>query len=159
LSNQYNFSLNANVQPLVNRLCKDAEKLGAHVLHTSDGTKIIDVGVKYPGSVEAAILYAEICMGGLGKVQYLTNQICGLNCDWIKVNTLFPGLVVAASQAAGWIIKGPNGERMIGCGPARSLAQKDNDRFLKGAFYEEPLKETSVLCLQTNTIPSESFQG
>ena len=62
-------SVNALAQPLLARLLAEADALGVAVRRDASGVRIVDAGIEARGSVDAGLLIAEICMGGLGSVR------------------------------------------------------------------------------------------
>ena len=61
-------TLNERQHELCDAMAADADQLGIAVSVLPCGTRIIDCGVKAPGSVEAGRRLAHICLSGLGDV-------------------------------------------------------------------------------------------
>ena len=59
-------NLNERAHELANQMAADADALGIAVSTLDCGTRIIDCGVKAPGSLEAGLQLAGICLSGLG---------------------------------------------------------------------------------------------
>ncbi len=129
-------SINALARPLVQRLIDQAETLSVQVRHQSDGVCIVDAGLAARGSVQAGLLIAEICMGGLGSVNLRAGAAASGWPTWLDVSSAQPVLACLGSQYAGWSLaasKEETGGRKffsLGSGPARALAAKEK-------LYEE----------------------
>ncbi|MDR5817473.1 MULTISPECIES: methenyltetrahydromethanopterin cyclohydrolase [unclassified Caballeronia] len=145
-------SVNASSERLVAQLVDDAARLGVHVARTDGGTVIVDAGVAAPGSAEAGLLIARICMGGLGQVaRRAAFDGAPLWPAFIEVHTSQPVLACLASQYAGWSLSATKeqtgGKKFfsLGSGPARALAGKEalfdelgyRDRHARGALVME----------------------
>jgi methenyltetrahydromethanopterin cyclohydrolase len=126
-------SVNALAEPLVAQLLDNAARLRIGVSRTATGTVIADAGLTAPGGIEAGILIARICMGGLGHVA----RQSALDADplWpsaIDVQTSWPVLACLGSQYAGWSLSATReqtgGKKFfsLGSGPARALAGKES---------------------------------
>ena len=123
-------SVNALARPLVERLLAQADALHLKVSRDATGVCIVDAGLEARGSVEAGMLVAEICMGGLGQVS-LRPGGAETWPTWIEVQSAQPVLACLASQYAGWSLaasKEETGGRKffsLGSGPARALAARE----------------------------------
>jgi methenyltetrahydromethanopterin cyclohydrolase len=125
-------SVNASSERLVTRLIDDAARLGVKVTRTNAGTVIVDAGVEVKGSIEAGVLIARICMGGLGRVtRRMAFEESPLWPVFIEVHTSNPVLACLGSQYAGWSLSATKeqtgGKKFfsLGSGPARALAGKE----------------------------------
>lgn len=77
-----------------------AKKLDIQVVEVGD-TKVLDFAVGRKGSREAGVVLAEICMGGLAKIE-LVEPIGDLELPQVKVQTSMPLKSCIGSQYAGW---------------------------------------------------------
>jgi methenyltetrahydromethanopterin cyclohydrolase len=125
-------SVNALSERLATRLVNDATRLRIAISRTPDGTVIADAGVDAPGGIEAGVLIARLCMGGLGRVA--VRMSLDANPLWpsmIEVHTSSPVLACLGSQYAGWSLSATReqtgGKKFfsLGSGPARALAGKE----------------------------------
>jgi methenyltetrahydromethanopterin cyclohydrolase len=125
-------SVNALSERLASRLVQDAARLRIAVSRTPGGTVIADAGVDATGGVEAGVLIARLCMGGLGRVAVRASLEA--NPAWpsmIEVHTSSPVLACLGSQYAGWSLSATKeqtgGKKFfsLGSGPARALAVKE----------------------------------
>ena len=62
-------TLNERAHELCDAMVADADQLGVAISVLACGTRLIDCGVKAPGSIEAGRRLAEVCLSGLGEVQ------------------------------------------------------------------------------------------
>ena len=120
-------SVNACSAPLVAELVERAATLRVDVDTSADGTRIVDAGIDCPGSTEAGLLIARICLAGLGEVSLGANPVFP---DWpwqVEVRTSQPVLACLLSQYAGWSFRFdvPDKWSALGSGPARALAARE----------------------------------
>lgn len=148
-------SVNERAADIVRRMIADAEPLGLAVTRFSNGATVVDAGVEVPGSLEAGRLFAEVCMGGLGKVRF-----CGLDFDgfWlpgVSVTVSHPPLACVAAQLAGWPIRGGDESahyKAMGSGPARALYGVEE---IFGRLGYRDQADVAVLCLEGPRLPLE----
>jgi methenyltetrahydromethanopterin cyclohydrolase len=129
---QPELSVNALSERLAARLVEDAARLRIAVSRTPDGTVIADAGVEAEGGIEAGVLIARVCMGGLGRVaRRMSLDANPLWPSMIEVHTSTPVLACLGSQYAGWSLSATKeqtgGKKFfsLGSGPARALAGKE----------------------------------
>ena len=79
-------SLNAHVQPWVERLVTDADALRVKVTQDASGARIVDAGIAAEGSIEAGLLVGEICLGGFGSVSARSGAADGWP-TWLEVRS------------------------------------------------------------------------
>jgi methenyltetrahydromethanopterin cyclohydrolase len=121
-------SVNAEAQPLVERLLREAGALGVQVQRDDSGVCIVDGGIGVTGSIAAGVLIGEICMGGFGSVRLRSSEGWP---TWLEVHSAQPVLACLASQYAGWSLSASKEETggkkffALGSGPARALACKE----------------------------------
>jgi methenyltetrahydromethanopterin cyclohydrolase len=145
-------SVNALAERLVARLVDQAARFGVTVTRTEGGSTIVDAGVDAPGGVEAGLLIARICMGGLGRVaRRMSDDAEPFWPSLVEVHTSTPVLACLGSQYAGWSLSASKEETggkkffSLGSGPARALAVKEplfdelgyRDRHDRGALVME----------------------
>ena len=83
-----------------------AERLRIGVDRMAGGTRVVDAGIDHPGSIEAGLLVARICLAGLGEVG-------------LRANPVFPGLALAGGGA-----HQPAGARV----PAEPIRRLESER-------------------------------
>ena len=121
-------SVNSCSAPLVAELIERAEHLRIGVDQMAGGTRVVDAGIDHPGSIEAGLLVARICMAGLGEVGLRANPVFP---DWpwqVEVRTSQPVLACLLSQYAGWSLSVDGPEKKwsaLGSGPGRALAARE----------------------------------
>lgn len=148
-------SVNALARPLVDRLLRDADVLGVKVSRDEAGVCIVDAGIEAPGSVEAGMLVAQICMGGLGHVALSASAQEGWP-RWLEVHSPQPLLACLGSQYAGWSLAASKEETggkkffSLGSGPARALAGKET--LFTDIGYRDHA-DTGVLVMEVDRAP------
>jgi methenyltetrahydromethanopterin cyclohydrolase len=135
---------------IADRMEDDARVLGITVTRLHDGCRLIDAGVEAPGSIEAGRLYAEACLGGLGRVRLGTRSIGPAVLPEARVEVDAPLVACLGSQYAGWKVQA-GGFFAMGSGPARAVrgAEPLYDRW-------PPLRaraDVTVLLLETDRLP------
>jgi methenyltetrahydromethanopterin cyclohydrolase len=125
-------------------------RLGAHTLGC--GARVLDAGVAVPGGLAAGRLLAELCMGGLGHLDFVPLTIGGEAWPGVQVWTDHPAACCMASQYAGWAIA-PEGYFAMGSGPLRARARVEKELFEKLGYAEDAAR--GVLVLETRTLPTD----
>lgn len=121
-------SLNGRAAPLVRALLDDAARLRISAETTPEGAVLVDAGIDCAGGIEAGLKVAEICLAGLGQVQFAPG---GPFEHWpwmLHVHTSDPVLACLGSQLAGWQLsvgEGKSAYYALGSGPGRALARKE----------------------------------
>jgi len=121
-------SVNEQSAALVARLVDDAEELRIGVSRGELGERLIDGGSKTLGGIAAGLRIAEICMGGLGKVEFLPSSVTPRWPWTLVVRSSNPVIACLASQYAGWRLSDESGKKpffALGSGPARALARRE----------------------------------
>ena len=145
-------SVNATAAPLVAELEARADALRVGVTRMDDGTCVVDAGIDNQGGIEAGLLIARICMGGLGHVALGSNPVFP---DWpwqVEVRTSQPVLACLGAQYAGWSLsfETPKKFSALGSGPARALAVRE-------PLFEElgyrDRSDSACLVLETDRHP------
>ena len=150
-------SVNALSERIALRLVNDAARLRIAVSRTPDGTVILDAGIDAMGGVEAGVLIARLCMGGLGRVA--VRMATDANPLWpsmIEVHTSSPVLACLGSQYAGWSLSATKeqtgGKKFfsLGSGPARALAGKET---LFDELGYRDRHDSGALVLEVDRLP------
>src|SRR6266571_8353349 len=97
--------MHAGAARLADALAEPGAALGVEVGRHANGARLIDAGVAVPGSIEAGRLYAECCMGGLGRVTVGPAALGEATILETRVAIDHPLVACMASQYAGWKIK------------------------------------------------------
>ena len=144
--------LNERAWALADRTIRRAAdlQLGVHTLPC--GARVIDAGVNAPGGLEAGLILARLCMGGLGRVRFAPITIDGESWPGVQVWTDHPAVSCMASQYAGWAIT-PEGFFAMGSGPLRAKARVEKELFAKLGYAEDAPR--GVLVLEGRTLPTD----
>lgn len=148
-------SLNERAAAIVRRMVADAESLGLEILRHPSGVTVVDAGVEAIGSFEAGKLFAEVCMGGLGKVAFAELDFDGLRLPGVSVSVSQPPLACIGAQLAGWPIDWEattDRYRAMGSGPARALRREEP--VFDELDYHDPAA-VAVLALEAGCLPPE----
>ena len=130
-----------------------AAEFGIAVHTLSGGARVIDAGVNVSGGLAAGRVLAELCMGGLGHVDFSTLSIGGDTWPGVLVWTDHPAESCMASQYAGWAIN-PEGFFAMGSGPLRAKARVERELFGKLGYEENAAR--GVLVLESRTLPDNA---
>lgn len=146
-------SINALAAPLVENLVEQASQLRIAASRLTNGIRIVDAGIGVTGGIVAGCRVAEICLGGLGRVDFVPTG-AGSAWPWeLCVHTAQPVLACLGSQYAGWSLshgEGKNGFFALGSGPARALAAKE-EVFEELGYHDAA--ESACLVLETDKTP------
>jgi methenyltetrahydromethanopterin cyclohydrolase len=152
-------SVNALSEPLVARLLDEAGRLRVSSTRTEAGTVLVDAGVAAAGGIEAGVLVARICLGGLGDVAVRSSlESSPIWPTMVDVQTSWPVLSCLASQYAGWSLSATKeqtgGKKFfsLGSGPARALAVKE-PLFAELGYRDRHAR--GVLVLEVDRLPPQ----
>ncbi len=148
-------SVNERALTIFQRLADAEEAYGVAVSEYENGVTVLDCGIDAWGSLEAGRLFAEICLGGLGRVQMRELHLDDLVVPGVEVGVSHPLVACMASQYAGWAVKSPKTEDTksyfaMGSGPARALYR--GDPIFSSIDYRDPA-DVAVLTLESRTLP------
>ncbi len=144
--------IHRNADRIAGEMAARAPEIGVAVTALPCGARLIDAGVAAAGSCEAGRLYAEACLGGLGRVAIGPRRLGEATIFEARVAVDAPLQACMGSQYAGWKVQ--HGKFFaMGSGPARAAAAA------------EPLFETwpslrrradrTVLLLETGVLPGD----
>lgn len=144
---------------IVEKMITDSEALGLGVTRLTNGATVIDAGIETQGSLSAGLLFAEACLGGLGKVGltrlgYEIPAVGPQEGFWlpaVSVSVSHPHVACMAAQYAGWAVKHEKFFAM-GSGPARALYAGE-ELFGKLDYKDEA--DVAVLLLEGRKLPDE----
>lgn len=144
--------LNERANTIADSMIHEAERLRIAVTKGPLDCRLIDAGAKVPGSFEAGLRIARICMGGLGKVELIlsASERWPLN---VMVRSSQPVLACLGSQYAGWNLS-EGGYFAMGSGPVRILAGVEP--LFDDLTYRENASH-SVVVLETADPPPEAI--
>lgn len=145
-------NMNERARELADVMADDPAGLRLAVTTLPSGARVIDAGVKVEGGLNAGLLLGEICMGGLGDVEYASLSLGGRNWPGVQVRTDHPAQACMASQYAGWAIQ--TGKYFaMGSGPLRAHARVEKELFEKLHYAEEA--SCGVLVLEGRDLPTD----
>ena len=145
--------LNERAWEIADRLAAQAAAMRVVAQTPPGGARVIDAGIAAPGGYAAGLALAEICMGGLGHVDYTPLVIGGDAWPGVRVWTDHPAVSCMASQYAGWAIQVDKYFAM-GSGPLRAHARVERELFAKLGYAETARR--GVLVLETRSAPTEA---
>ena len=143
--------MNERAWAMAGRYMARAYDLRMGIVTLDGGARVIDAGVNVPGGLEAGLMLAELCMGGLGHVSYAPVTIGGESWSGVQVWTDHPAASCMASQYAGWAIN-PTGFFAMGSGPLRARARVEKELFEKLGYAEDAAR--GVLVLEGRALPT-----
>jgi len=126
--------MNETASEIVESMVDQADVLRVRAYRLPGGARVIDAGVEMEGGFDAGLILSEICMGGLGNVNFTPLQVGNQSYPGLIVWTDHPAVACMASQYAGWAIS-------VG-------------KFFEKLGYEERA-ENGVLVLETRTLPTD----
>jgi methenyltetrahydromethanopterin cyclohydrolase len=144
--------MNDRAWALVDAAAARARELRVDVQTMHSGARVLDAGVHAVGGLAAGRLLAEICMGGLGHVDFVPLTIGDEPLPGVQVWTDHPAEACMASQYAGWAID-PEGFFAMGSGPLRAKARVEKELFGKLGYAEDAAR--GVLVLEGCAVPGE----
>lgn len=145
--------MNDRAYALANKYIARADELRIAVQTLASGARVVDAGVNVPGGFAAGLALAELCMGGLGHIEFTSLTIGGDSWPGVNVWTDHPAESCMASQYAGWAIN-PEGFFAMGSGPLRAKARVEKELFAKLGYAEAATR--GVLVLEGRTLPTDA---
>ena len=142
--------MNDRAWALADAAAARARDLRIEVHTLSDGARVLDAGVTVAGGLGAGRLLVELCMGGLGHIDFVPLTIGDEPLQGVQVWTDHPAEACMASQYAGWAIE-PEGYFAMGSGPLRAKARVEKELFGKLGYAEDASR--GVLVLEGRTLP------
>jgi methenyltetrahydromethanopterin cyclohydrolase len=117
-------SVNSSARVLVEQMIAEAERLRISPATGPRGETLIDAGAAAKGGIEAGLMIAKICLGGLGHIDLTPYSSVPRWPFHLTVRTSDPVIACLASQYAGWSLS--EGDfHALGSGPGRALACKE----------------------------------
>lgn len=145
-------NMNERARELADLMEEEGAGLRVAVSTLPGGARVIDAGVGVDGGFNAGLLLSEICMGGLGDVEYATLSLGGESWAGVQVRTDHPAISCMASQYAGWAISVDKYFAM-GSGPLRAHARVEKELFERLQYAEEAT--AGVLVLEGRALPTD----
>src|SRR6195256_955247 len=145
--------MNERAWLMADRLVGRAADLRIAVHTLANGARVVDAGADVPGGFAAGLALAELCMGGLGHVEFAPLTIGGESWPGVHVWTDHPAESCMASQYAGWAID-PPGFFAMGSGPLRAKARVERELFARLGYAEAATR--GVLVLEGRALPTDA---
>jgi methenyltetrahydromethanopterin cyclohydrolase len=142
-------SMNERAAALVDAMAADADALGVEVHTLDSGARLVDCGAQARGGLQAGLVFAGACMGGLGRLDPTPVVVGERTWPGIGVVVDDPAAACLAAQYAGWKLEHDDFFAMAS-GPGRALARAE-DLFDELAWREQAGQ--AVLCLETRQKP------
>lgn len=134
----------------------NAEKLNIDIVRLSDGATVLDMGVRAKGGFRAGRYFAELGMGGLGRLSYVMLPLGGELVPGLQIITECPAVCEMASYVAATTVSW-HGHPQVISGPARSIL--GSDHFAQAVGYRDPNPAKAVAGVQTTEMPDEELTG
>src|SRR5438128_2439105 len=144
--------MNDRAWVLADRCVERAAELRIAVHMLATGARVVDAGANVSGGFGAGQALAELCMGGLGHLEFASLTIGGEVWPGVHVWTDHPAESCMASQYAGWAIN-PEGFFAMGSGPLRAKARVEKELFAKLKYAEDAAR--GVLVLEGRALPTD----
>jgi methenyltetrahydromethanopterin cyclohydrolase len=142
-------SMNERAGALIDANLANADALGIEVRTLDSGARLVDCGVRTRGGLQAGVVFAAACMGGLGRIDPVPVAVGGRIWPGVGVAADDPAAACLAAQYAGWKLEHDDFFAMAS-GPGRALARAE-DLFEELTWREQA--DRAVLCLETRQDP------
>ncbi|NHJ23459.1 MAG: methenyltetrahydromethanopterin cyclohydrolase [Candidatus Lokiarchaeota archaeon] len=150
---------------LVKKLIDNKDYYKAKIQKLESGATVIDMT---DGSWDGGKLVGEICMGGLGTVEFSNYNLGNHFFPAVNVYTSYPIISCLASQLAGWSVKlkkevekdGNIKKKVVfqslGSGPARAKAK--GEKLFEEINYNDD-SDCAVIVFETREMPNEEVMS
>ena len=161
----HHIKINELTLKLVQKIIESKEHYKAEVIKYESGATVLDMT---NASWEGGKLVGEICMGGLGRVDFSTYNLDGHFLPSVNVYTSHPLISCMASQLAGWNVKlkkevEKDGEikkkkvfESLGSGPAR--AKSKVEKLFEELDYNDD-SDCAIIVFETAKLPNEEVMS
>lgn len=143
-------SVNNETKKIIDYIMHNSEKLNIKISKSENGATIVDCGIETKGGLEAGKLLSEICLGGLGSVNYTQMNFGDFTIPALDIVVDNAPLGCMASQYAGWTIS-VGKFFALGSGPARALSLVEKKLF-EELDYEDD-SNVAIIALETAKVP------
>ncbi|MFX0137229.1 MAG: methenyltetrahydromethanopterin cyclohydrolase [Candidatus Hodarchaeota archaeon] len=157
----HNVKINDLAKTIVQKIIKNKELYKAEILKLDNGSTILDMS---KATWIGGKLVGEICMGGLGTIDFTSYNLDGHYLPSVNVYTSHPIISCIASQLAGWSVKlkkeiEKDGQikkqvifQSLGSGPAR--AKSKVEKIFEELNYIDN-SNCAVIFFETPKLPNE----
>jgi len=147
------YSLNNMAAKIVEeQILPNAEALNVDIITLKNKATVIDMGIRAKGGWNAARLFTNTCVGGMGELVYQSMYIGKHLVPTVVIQIDKPDITMCASHIAGYFVP-CHGRYLPVSGPFRSIVSTDHwsDR----VTYRDTAAKKAVGHMQTMTIPDE----
>lgn len=144
----------AAVQMVEQEVLPNAQRLNIQVHTLANGATVLDMGIHAKGGFRAGKYFAEIGMGGLGKLTYQRVEIGKYQMPGLQVVTENPAVCEMSSYVARVGVPWKGGIQVIS-GPMRAILRPDD--FSQAVDYCDPNPAKTVCGVQTSDMPDEAL--
>ena len=131
-----------------------ADRLNIIVSVLENGATVLDMGIHAKGGFRAGKYFAEIGMGGLGRLNYMMMKAGGHLLPALQCVTEDPAVCEMASYVARTKVPWKGGVQVVS-GPVRSILGSDD--FARSVDYRDPSPRKAVCGVQCETLPDEEL--
>lgn len=131
-----------------------ADRLNIGVIHLKNGATVLDMGIHCKGGFRAGKYFAEVGMGGLGRLSFAMIPLKNYTVPGLRVFTENPGVCEMASYVAATRVPW-RGDLQVISGPVRSIL--GSDQFAQSVDYRDVAPRKAVAGVQTTVLPDEEL--
>jgi|GEM_PF-522650 len=131
-----------------------ADRLNIEVYRLKNSAVVLDMGVRAKGGFRAGKYFAEVGMGGLGKLTFCMIPVSGYLMPALQVTTENTTVCEMASYVAATKVPW-RGSMQVVSGPVRSI--RATDGFAKAVDYRDENPAKAVAGVQTTELPDEEL--
>ena len=149
-----NISVNKEALKVVKEIMANSEQLQVEVMTLSNGSTVIDMGIKAKGGYQAGLKLGEVCLAGLAVITWDSINLGDFLLPALTVVTDHPTIACMASQFAGWRINRKEENYFaMASGPCRAKSLKEKELFEELEYQDDA--DVSVAVLEAGQLPSE----
>ena len=149
------WSVNEAAAGIIEReILPKAARLNIEVTTLKNGAVVLDMGIRAKGGFRAGKYFAEVGMGGLGRLSYGMIQLQNYLVPGLRVFTENPAVCEMASYVAYTKVLW-KGTRQVISGPVRAIL--GSDAFARSVAYRDPNPRKAVAGIQTTALPDEAL--
>jgi len=151
-------SVNKEALKVVKEIMANSERLQVEVVTLSNGSTVIDMGIKSKGGYEAGLKLGEVCLAGLATLTWDSINVGELLLPALTVATDHPTIACMGSQFAGWRINRKEENYFaMASGPCRAKSLKEKELFEELEYQDDA--DVSVAVLETGQLPNENVMN
>lgn len=149
------WSVNEAAAAMIEReVLPKADRLNIGVVTLKNGAVVLDMGICAKGGFRAGKYFAELGMGGLGRLSFGMIALQNYLVPGLQVFTDDPCVCEMASYVAATRVLW-KGKQQVVSGPVRSII--GSDEFARSVKYRDPNPRKAVAGVQTTELPDEEL--